>query len=142
MNDVIANVGSQFTQKQQAVPLEQSQVDSAVRQETVQSTVPDPVRQASENQVVRDRADAPAREELQRFAENLNRSQAISSRGLQFEVNDDAGLTIINVMDKSSEEIVRQIPSEEVVNLAKFFTQQIQDDPESALKSIGLDAFA
>lgn len=40
-------------------------------------------------------------------------------RNLQFNVDDDSGQTIIRVVDTETEEVIRQIPSEEVVALAR-----------------------
>ena len=40
-------------------------------------------------------------------------------RKLQFQMDEDSGLTVIKVYDKQSDEIIRQIPSEEAVTLAR-----------------------
>lgn len=40
-------------------------------------------------------------------------------RNLQFNVDDDSGQTIIRVVDTETDEVIRQIPSEEVVALAR-----------------------
>ncbi len=42
-------------------------------------------------------------------------------RSLQFHVDEDSGRTIITVIDKETEEIIRQIPPEEVLTLAEQF---------------------
>ncbi|MEQ8662361.1 MAG: flagellar protein FlaG [Gammaproteobacteria bacterium] len=47
-------------------------------------------------------------------AQNLQRS-------LQFHVDEDSGRTIITVIDKQTEEVIRQIPPEEVLSLAEQF---------------------
>ena len=42
-------------------------------------------------------------------------------RSLQFHVDEDSGRTIITVIDKETEEVIRQIPPEEVITLAEQF---------------------
>ncbi|MCV6605987.1 MAG: flagellar protein FlaG [Porticoccaceae bacterium] len=42
------------------------------------------------------------------------------SRDLQFQVDDASGYTLITVRDSETEEVIRQIPSEEVVALARY----------------------
>ncbi|UTW46382.1 flagellar protein FlaG [bacterium SCSIO 12696] len=42
------------------------------------------------------------------------------SRELQFQVDDTTGYTLITVTDRETEEVIRQIPSEEVVALARY----------------------
>jgi len=42
-------------------------------------------------------------------------------RSLQFHVDEDSGRTIITVIDKETDEVIRQIPPEEVLTLAEQF---------------------
>jgi flagellar protein FlaG len=53
----------------------------------------------------------------------VSKRAQIERHSLSFEVNDDAGLTIVSVVDRETREIIRQIPSEELVRLAEFFAQ-------------------
>lgn len=48
--------------------------------------------------------------ELNDYMQNLNRS-------LQFSVDDQSGDTVIKVVDSETEEVVRQIPSEEILRV-------------------------
>jgi flagellar protein FlaG len=52
-----------------------------------------------------------AARQLETFMESMNRY-------LEFRVDQDSGRTIVTVKDKSTGEVVRQIPSEEVLRLA------------------------
>jgi flagellar protein FlaG len=52
-----------------------------------------------------------AARELETFMQSMNRY-------LEFRVDQDSGRTIVTVKDKSTGEVVRQIPSEEVLRLA------------------------
>lgn len=52
------------------------------------------------------------------------------SRELQFQVDDDIGSTIITVRDRDTGDIIRQIPSEEAVQLARYIAE---NGPDPAL---------
>ena len=55
-------------------------------------------------------------EELSSLVKNYNRE-------LNFSVDEDSGRTVIKVIDSSTDEVIRQIPSEEVVGLAQMIDQ-------------------
>ena len=50
--------------------------------------------------------------ELAQHAQNIN-------RGLKFSVDSELDKTVITVYDPTTEEVIRQIPSEEVLNFAR-----------------------
>ena len=81
------------TQKRQEVASEKSSVDF--------------VKEASE-------------EQLDKTVSNLNNSLQNIQRNLEFTIDKEAGgRIVINVIDKETKDIVRQIPSEEVLELAR-----------------------
>ncbi len=41
------------------------------------------------------------------------------ANNLEFSVDDDTGKTVIKVMDSSTKEVIRQIPSEEILEIAR-----------------------
>ena len=45
------------------------------------------------------------------------------ARDLQFQVDDASGYTLITVTDSDTDEVIRQIPSEEVVALARYIAE-------------------
>ena len=49
----------------------------------------------------------------------INTSLQSRSVGLQFELDEDTDKMIVKVVDRASGEVIRQIPSEEVVRIAK-----------------------
>ncbi len=51
-------------------------------------------------------------EELQNFNQNIDRS-------LQFKVDEELGVTIVRVIDKQTDELIRQFPPEELINLSR-----------------------
>ena len=59
------------------------------------------------------------KEELDNTISQLNDSLQNVQRNLEFSIDKDVGKIVINVKDKETDEVVRQIPSEEVLELAK-----------------------
>jgi flagellar protein FlaG len=55
-------------------------------------------------------------------------------RDLQFEVDLDLGHTVISVVDRSTNEVIRQIPSEEAVARAQRLQEQLEDTGGLLLK--------
>jgi flagellar protein FlaG len=51
----------------------------------------------------------------------LNNFAAHLRRELRFDIDEASGRTIINVFDADTDELIRQIPPEEIVNLAEHF---------------------
>lgn len=54
-------------------------------------------------------------EQLRALADQLNVSTASISRKLKFQFVDDANISVIQVFDRETDQLIRQIPSEEVV---------------------------
>jgi flagellar protein FlaG len=51
-------------------------------------------------------------EEIQQFNQSIDRT-------LHFKVDDELGVTIVRVLDKETEELIRQFPPEELLNLSR-----------------------
>ena len=51
-------------------------------------------------------------EEFQNFNQSIDRS-------LQFKVDEELGVTIVRVIDKETDELIRQFPPEELINLSR-----------------------
>ena len=47
-----------------------------------------------------------------------------AERKLNFQVDKEAGITVIRVFDKQSDELIRQIPNEDAVSLARKLNQE------------------
>lgn len=59
------------------------------------------------------------KERLESSVSQLKELVQSVQRDLQFSIDDFSGRTVITVLDSKTEEIIRQIPSEEVLALAK-----------------------
>lgn len=61
----------------------------------------------------------PSREQIDQAMTEVKRALAPVARNLQFSVDDDTGRTIIKVIDASTNEVIRQMPSEELLAITK-----------------------
>lgn len=62
----------------------------------------------------------PSREQVQSAVEEMRKSMSeAASNNLQFSIDDETGQTLVRVTDRQTGELIRQIPSEEMVELAK-----------------------
>lgn len=86
---------------QQTAPVDAAQKSTG----TVPGTQPQDT--ASLDQAVRD---------LNGYVQNVQRN-------LQFDVDDQSGHTVIRVVDSETEEVIRQMPSEEVLTLARHLKE-------------------
>ena len=59
------------------------------------------------------------RESVKEAVAKLNDYVQNMERKLEFAMDDDSGLTVIKVYDKESDEMIRQLPSEEALTLAR-----------------------
>ncbi|GAA4874418.1 flagellar protein FlaG [Ferrimonas pelagia] len=61
---------------------------------------------------------ALAREQLERIASELEQFVSGNQRALSFHVDDDTGRDVVVVKDIQRDEVIRQVPAEEVLELA------------------------
>jgi len=61
----------------------------------------------------------PDDQELEQALRGLNEKLRAWSTNLRFEVDDDTSKVVVQVVDSATGEVVRQIPSEEVLNMSK-----------------------
>lgn len=66
-------------------------------------------------------SDAPqvSAEQVRSAVAEIERIVQMSARNLQFSIDDDSGKTIVSVIDKNTGDLVRQIPSKELMEIAK-----------------------
>ncbi|MBK6690323.1 MAG: flagellar protein FlaG [Deltaproteobacteria bacterium] len=61
----------------------------------------------------------PSGAELEEALTTVNQHQQVVQQSLQFEVDADLDRTVVKLVDSKTGEVVRQIPSEELVAIAK-----------------------
>ena len=55
---------------------------------------------------------------MQRLADSSNQLAGMQTRGLEFSTAQESGRTVVKVIDKENGELIRQIPSEEFMQMA------------------------
>jgi flagellar protein FlaG len=58
-------------------------------------------------------------EQVHRAAETINRQLQTVAPNLRFSVDEDTGKTVVRVVDTGTGEIIRQVPSEEVLAISR-----------------------
>lgn len=64
-------------------------------------------------------AETPTREALLQAVEEVRAAIAPVAQNLRFSIDDDTGRTIVKVVDAQTDEVIRQMPSEEVLAASK-----------------------
>ncbi|MGB5719012.1 MAG: flagellar protein FlaG [Gammaproteobacteria bacterium] len=62
-------------------------------------------------------------DELAVAVNQLNGYMEETQRGLRFSIDDDSGRTIVRVVDTETDEVIRQIPSEEMLVVIRHFSE-------------------
>jgi flagellar protein FlaG len=61
----------------------------------------------------------PSRDALSAAVKKINESMPPSAQSLEFSIDEDSKDIVVKVIDQSTREVVRQIPSEEALEIAK-----------------------
>ena len=59
------------------------------------------------------------REQLKEAVKATNDFVSLVNNAVEFSLDDDTGITVVKVIDKNTKEVIRQIPSEEMLAIAK-----------------------
>ncbi len=112
----IQSIGSAIPQT--ARILSQATQDSAAAsQEAAAAVATGKASVAEASAVAAQQAPTPA--ELANAVEEVQAAIAPVAQNLQFSIDQDINRTIVKVVDSSTDEVIRQIPSEEIVAIAK-----------------------
>ena len=57
--------------------------------------------------------------QIQQAVEAIQQTTESLAQNLQFTIDEDTGITVIKVLDSSTQEVIRQIPTEEAVTIAR-----------------------
>ena len=80
---------------------------------------------------------ALSQQALQQLFKEFDQQQGIERRSLSFVVSEDIGRTIVSVIDRETDELIRQIPPEEVVRVATAL-QDLREQNATQLGGSGL----
>ncbi len=87
--------------------------EEALSPRPVAATEKDRSTQAAEND------NALTRETLERLAEKVHKTVRSLNNQLQFQIDDETSKLIIKVIDTTTKEVIKQIPPQELVEIAK-----------------------
>lgn len=81
-------------------------------------------------------ADPESREDLQEAVDKVNQYADIQQVSLRLQVEKELQRVVVKVVDKDTDEVIRQIPSEQTIALAKHLDEVMQEflsgEPSSA----------
>jgi len=66
-------------------------------------------------------------ETLRQAVERAQNALPPKARGIAFSMNEKTNTVVVKIIDRESEEIIRQIPSEEFLKIAEALNDQIDD---------------
>jgi len=81
------------------------------------------VQDSQPTAVARSQKLAPTADELKRITEELQRRVSALAPELQFSVDKSSGQSIFKFTDRTTNEIIRQFPSEETLHIGKELTR-------------------
>jgi flagellar protein FlaG len=95
--------------------------DRAVGAETVALPVAGraPAAAVDTAQAVKAKAAAPSLKEVEQAVAEINKTLQSKAQSLEFSIDDDSKRTIVKVIDQSTKEVLRQIPTPEALQIAK-----------------------
>lgn len=64
-------------------------------------------------------ATQPSRQQIDQAVQQMQQSLPSMARNLQFSLDEETGRTVVKVVDADTNEVIRQIPSEEVLAIAQ-----------------------
>jgi len=64
-------------------------------------------------------AKQPSREQIDQAMKEVKQALPFQARDLQFSIDDDTGRTVIKIVDPATKEVIRQMPSEELLAITK-----------------------
>lgn len=68
-------------------------------------------------------AAAPSMAQVTQAVKSINKTMENLSQGLEFSVDTDSRRTVVKVVDQKTKEVIRQIPTEEALQIAKALDQ-------------------
>lgn len=64
-------------------------------------------------------ANVPSSDQLKEAVSQLNKASQDKSQGLEFSIDNDSKRTVVKVIDQTTKEVLRQIPTPEALEIAK-----------------------
>jgi flagellar protein FlaG len=68
-------------------------------------------------------APAPSMDQVKQAVHDINKSMQALSRGVEFSIDTDTKQTVVKVIDPQTKEVIRQMPTQEALDIAKALDQ-------------------
>lgn len=70
-------------------------------------------------------ANSPSLDQVKQAVDSINHSMQSLTRGLEFSVDEESERVVVKVIDPATKELIRQIPSDETLAIARSLDQVI-----------------
>jgi len=84
-----------------------------------QAPVQQPTSQAAPLSAEASKAPEPTSDQIKQAMQEIQHALAPVAQNLQFSVDNDSGKTVVKVVDAATKEVIRQIPSEELMSITR-----------------------
>ena len=71
---------------------------------------------------------APTPSEVSSAVEDISRHVQNVQRNLSFTIDEDSGSTVVKVIDSESDEVIRQYPTEEILEIRRHLSEMSDDE--------------
>ena len=107
-----------------ALPKRSGGAEGGVSPEMVQTPVEQQAIRQAEEQKTNKSTSELNREALERAVEHANKTmQSYANSELHFTIDNETGISTVKIIDKETGEVIRQIPSQEMIDIAKSIDQ-------------------
>ena len=89
-------------------------------------TAPVDLAHAAAKAAAEPKSAAPTPAQLQSAVDNINRAMRQSNANLEFSIDQDTKRTVVKVVESGTGQVIRQFPSEDILNIAHAIDQMQQ----------------
>jgi flagellar protein FlaG len=130
INEVASRVAVTFPRRIPANPAPgQQQTGQETGVGRVRDPAAPPIAQTQQAQAIQDDDQSDRNqgglEEIGKAVEKLQKFVSIAASDIEFSIDEELGRTVIKVIDRETKDVIRQIPSEEMLDLAKMLDKTL-----------------
>ncbi|HIQ24541.1 MAG TPA: flagellar protein FlaG [Persephonella sp.] len=101
-SQALTNMNSQNVELQRVIQENKQKVNNQQNQQTIEEITPEKINNA---------------------VNDLNKKLELLNSQLRIETDEDTGIQVIKIVDKDTKEVIRQIPPEAVLKVAKYLNE-------------------
>lgn len=115
-------------------PITNNTASAAPRNDSVATPVAQKIATQSQTaDAVQQAASVSNFPQVKQAIENINKSAQIKAQGIEFIIDPDDDRTIVKVVDKDTKAVLRQIPSQEALDIARAIDKAIEQSQQGLL---------